>query len=65
MNTARNKIDQAIARGWSRRMPAWCGPCTFLGMSRREREDVKRNLRRMSQADNAWRPVAVGKGGAS
>lgn len=58
MNTARNKIDRAISRGWSHLMPAWCGPCTFNRMSRREREDVKRNLQRM-QVNNAWRPVLV------
>ena len=62
MKSAVNKIDRAFARGWSHRMPAWCGPCTYNRMTRREREDVRRNLRRMDTCDNGWKPVAAGGG---
>lgn len=57
MSTAKNKIDQALARGWTRRLPAWCGPCTFNRMSRRERLAALRSAQ-AETADNRWRPVA-------
>lgn len=63
MSTALKKIDQALARGWSRRMPAWCGPCTFNRMNRRERETVLRGIQR-GAVDNTWPPVAAAKKGS-
>lgn len=57
-----HKFNRAQALGWSRSMPSWLGPCSWLKKSKKERREMLGNLRRI-RANNAWMPVVV-EGGA-
>ena len=56
MSSLARKFDRASAMGWTRDLPKWCGPCTFIRTPRKERRDLMANLRRI-RAGYAWAPV--------
>lgn len=51
-----HKFDRAEALGWSRALPAWCGPCSWLRRSKKERREIKNNLRYLRA--NVWLQAA-------
>lgn len=56
--SASRKLDRAAAMGWSRTLPAWCGPCRFIRVKRRERRYMLAKAQ-AAAVDNRWRGVVI------
>lgn len=62
MSSAARKLDRAAAMGWSRTLPAWCGPCRFIRVKRRDRRRML-SIAAQAAADNRWRGVVIAERG--
>jgi len=61
--SAKIKLDRAAAMGWTRSLPAWCGPCRFLRVKRRERRRLLAVAIAAQAVDNRWRGVIIAEHG--